>query len=51
MISAWWLLTLIPAVWFGIWIAGLLHAASDAPDSESVKRHMIEQVRKDGGGV
>ena len=52
MISAWWLLTLIPAVWVGVFIAGLLScAANSIPDSNTVKTHMIDQVRKGKGGV
>jgi len=36
MISAWWLLTLIPAVWIGIFVAGLLFAAREECETTTI---------------
>ncbi len=50
MISAWWLLLIIPAcICMGFWAKGLCECTSE--ETDSVKRHLIEQVRKGKGGV
>ena len=47
MISALHLIWIIPLCCsIGFCLAAFLHAASDAPDSDSVKTHLMDEVRK-----
>ena len=47
MISAWHLVWILPVVFTaGFCVAGLFVVSKDPPDSDSVKSHMMENVRK-----
>ena len=52
MISALHLVWIIPlCVCVGFCVAALFRVASDSPDSDSVKTHMLSEVRKGKGGI
>ena len=47
-----WLILIVPAsVLFGLFAAGLCHAASDNMIEDAITSHLMDEVRKGKGGL